>query len=165
MIRGLPEVPMGIKDAELRRHLIDMRECVKTLMGTLAPPAVPSNAKVTAQPLGNLVQWTRGISSDYHELLISSTPSTANAQVLDVGDSASYFHNVGDSGVKYFYWIRARKFTGARSLNVLAGSGTTLSSTSTVTPPTPPPSSQIQAKNQQTGHIEPITQPGRVETA
>jgi len=165
MIRGLPEVPFGIKDPQMRRWAIDIHECVKTMMGTLAPPAVPSNAKVTAQPLGNLVQWTRGISSDYHELLISSTPSTANAQVIDVGDSAQYFDNVGDTGVNRFYWIRSRKFTGARSLNVFAGNGTTLASTATVTPPTPPPSSQIQAKNQQTGHVEPITQPGRVETA
>lgn len=165
MIRGVPEVPFAIKDPQLRQFLIDMRECVKTLHGTLAPPAVPSNAKVTAQPLGNLVQWTRGISSDYHELLISSTPSTKDAQVVDVGNSASYFDNVGDSGIQRHYWIRSRKFTGARSLNVFAGNGTTLASTATVTPPTPPPASQIQVQNQQTGHIEPITQPGGVKTA
>ncbi len=165
MIRGVPEVPFGIKDPQVRQHLIDMRECVKTLMGTLAPPAVPSNAKVTAQPLGNLVQWTRGISSDYHELLVSSTPSTQKAQVVDVGNSASYFDNIGDTGIQRFYWIRSRKFTGARSLNVFAGKGTTLASTATVTPPIAPPSSQIQALNTQTGHIEPITQPGRVESA
>lgn len=165
MIRGLPEVPFGIKDPQLRQHLIDMRECVKSLMGRLAPPTTPSNPKVTAMPLGNLVQWTRGINSDFHELLISSTPNVGEAQVIDVGDSAQFFDNVGNKNIKRFYWIRSHKFSGPRSLKVFAGSATTLDSTSLVTPPAPPPSSQMQAENIATGHIEPITQPGRVETA
>ena len=165
MIRGVPEVPFGIADPQHRQFLIDLRECVKSLMGTLAPPTPPSNPKVTAQPLGNLVQWTRGISSDYHELLVSSTPNIQNAQVIDVGNSPQYLDSVGDKNIQRFYWIRSRKFTGARSRNIFVGKSTTLDSTSLVTPPTPPPSSQIQVDNTQTGHIEPITQPGRVETA
>lgn len=162
MIRGLPEVPMGISDPQMRRWAVDMRECVKSLVGTFSPPSPPTNVKVTPQAFGNLIQWTRGLNSDYHEVLIGSTPNIGAAVVQGVGNSAQYFDQVGQVGIKRFYWVRAHKNTGARSPEVATGAATTLASGTGVNPPPAPPATQDPARNTRTGHIDPRTHPGQV---
>lgn len=152
--RGIPEVPLGL-DQGLRRHLQDMREVVIQLRESLAPPSVPSNLKVTAQAFSNLVQWTRSINADFFEVLWSSTPNLQQANIVNVGNSAQWVDQVGQSGIQRFYWVRARKNTGPRSLEIGPQSGTTLASGTGVTPPAPPPPSQEVVKNPQFNRPEP----------
>lgn len=167
--RGIPEVPLlkarTIVDqkgqshlvleysSELRRHLQDMREVVVQLRANQVPPTVPTNVKVTPEAFSNLVQWTRSVNADYYEVLWAPNSNIANAQVVNVGSSAQWTDNVGNSGVTRFYWVRARKNTGAVSNPSNPLSGTTLASNAGVTPPAPPPQSQNQVIDQRTGHI------------
>lgn len=146
--RGIPEVPMGL-DQGLRRHLTDVREVLIQLRGSLAPPTVPSNLRVTSQAFGNLVQWTRSVNADFFEVLWSNTPNLQQANIIDVGNSAQWIDHVGNSAVQRFYWVRAAKKTGPRSLELGPQAGTTLASNSGVTPPTPPPPSQEVVKQPQ----------------
>lgn len=146
--RGVPEVPMGIEQG-LRRHLVDMREIVIQLRESLSPPTVPSNLKVTPQAFSNLVQWTRSLNADFFEVLWSSTPNLQQANIVNVGNSAQWVDQVGNSGITRYYWVRAAKNTGPRSLEIGAATGTTLASGAGVTPPPPPPASQQIVKQPQ----------------
>lgn len=150
---GIPEIPMGV-DRQTRRTLIDMRRVLINLRGQNAPPSNPSNVKVTAQAFGNLVQWTRGLNSDFHEVLWNTTSSIAGAHVVNVGDSAEWKDSIGQSGITKFYWVRAAKANGARSVEIAGGSATTLASNVGVNQPAPPPQSQSQYTNLQTGGID-----------
>ena len=146
--RGIPEVPMGL-DQGLRRHLVDMREVVLQLREAMSPPTIPSNLKVTSQAFSNLVQWTRSINADFFEVLWASTPNLQQANIVNVGNSAQWVDQIGNNGITRFYWVRAVKTTGPRSLEVGPQSGTTLASNSGVTPPAPPPPSQQVVKQPQ----------------
>lgn len=146
--RGIPEVPMGLEQG-LRRHLQDMREVVIQLRENMAPPTVPSNLKVTAQAFSNLVQWTRSVNADFFEVLWGTTPNLQQANIVNVGNSAQWVDQVGNVGIQRFYWVRAAKNTGPRSLEAGPQSGTTLASNAGVTPPAPPPPSQEVVKQPQ----------------
>ena len=152
--RGVPEVPLGLAPA-LQAHLQDVREVLLQLRATQAPPSVPQNVQVTPQAFGNTLQWSRSVNADYYEVLHSTTPNIANATVVNVGNSASYTDTVGKNGIQKWYWIRAHKLTGPRSLETMPVSATTLASGTAVTPPTPPPSSRVIVQNQQFNRKEP----------
>lgn len=152
--RGLLEVPIKLDpgDAQYRRLLVEMRESIVKLRATQAPLPTPSNFRATALPFGVLLQWTRVTGADYYEVLWNTSADATKANVQGVGDSAQYIDQVGQSGIKRFYWLRARKFTGAGSALNGPLSATTLVSTPGVTPPAPPPPGQIIVIDQQTGH-------------
>lgn len=150
--RGVPEVPMvhGMT-TQHRRFLQDLRESVIDLRQNQAPLAPPTNVRVTPQSFGNLVQWTRSTGADYFEVLWNTSASVINSQVVDVGDSAQWQDVIGQSGVKRYYWVRAHKRTGARSLEAGPGIGTSLAAGTGVNPPTPPPPGRSQAIDERTG--------------
>lgn len=152
--RGLPEVPMKIdpNDQGFRRLLVEMRQTIVQLRAAQAPLAAPTNFKATALAFGAILQWTRTVNCDYYEVLWNTTPDATRANVHGVGDSAEWIDHIGQSGVKRFYWLRGRKYTGAAS--VLNGplNITTLASNVGVAPPTPPPPGQIVVVDQKTGH-------------
>jgi hypothetical protein len=168
--RGIPEVPMlptkSIVDrngqthqvmsdtVQLRRWMVDMREQMIALRASQNPPGLPSNLKVTPQAFSNLVQWSRGVDADFHEVLWNTSPTVINATVVNVADSAQWTDNVGQAGVKRYYWVRSHKNTGSRSLEVGPQSGTTLAAGTGVAPPTPPPQGVQQVINQRTGGRE-----------
>lgn len=142
---------------EHRRFLVDLREQVVQLRLRQAVPDTPTNLKATGQAFQNLVQWTRSGDADYYEVLHATTPSLldVNLQTTDVGNSAMWQDRVGDTGVQKFYWVRARKRTGASSLEVGPVDATTVASATGVTPPTPPPPSNILVIDKTTGRVIP----------
>ena len=153
-IRGVREIPVGI-DRDLRDFLVDLQEQVKSLRGTQQPLAQPTNFKVTPMAFGNLLQWTRVTGAEYYEVLWSTTADNTKSNIVGVGDSAQWFDNIAQVGVKRFYWVRGRKYLGASSPLTPGFSGTTLASNVGTNPPTPPPASHILILDQQSGHVIP----------
>lgn len=148
MIRGIPEVPLGIKDAALRRHLQDMRECLLEIRSSQAPPNQPSNFKITPQAFGNLIAWTRAVNADFYEVLWNTTPQIKGAVIVSVGNSQQWMDNIGQAAVKRWYWVRSGKNTGARSIEIGPIAGTSLAAGTGVTPPTVPVSHQVPVLDQ-----------------
>lgn len=149
--RHIPEVPRHL-DAATQDLLVAMRETIIQLRNTQAPLSSPTNFKVTPLAFANLLQWTRVINANYYEVLWNTTPNLATANVQGVGDSPSWVDHVGNAGITRYYWVRARKFTGAASVEAGALTGTTLASATGVTPPAPPPAGQIIVVDKSTGH-------------
>jgi len=145
---------------QLRRYLVDLRTFVHKLAGNSSPPGLPLNLKVTPQAFGNLVQWSRGTGADFHEVLWNTQPTVINANVVPVQNAAQWTDNVGQVGVKRFYWVRAVKQTAlhavTRTVEVGPIAGTTLAAAAGVNPPTPPPAGVNQATNLRTGGREPL---------
>lgn len=146
-------------DPQLRRALVDMREQLLQLRKRLTVPDPITNLKATAQAFSNLIQWTRSADGDYYEVLHALTPALndPHLQTTDVGNSALWLDHVGQSGIKKFYWVRTRKRTGASSLEVGPVNATTLISATGVTPPVPPPPSNILVLDKSTGRVIPYT--------
>ena len=154
-IRGIPEVPLGL-EPQTRRYLQDLRQNLVDLVGQIAPPSAPTNLKVTPQSFSNEVQWTRSIGADYYEVIWNTSASLTGGspQVVNVGDSAQWTDNVGQSGITRFYWVRARKNSGVRSVELGPKSGTTLVSGTGVAPPNPPSQGQEIVTNQTNNRLE-----------
>jgi hypothetical protein len=148
--RGIPEVPLGI-EPQLRRHLTDIRQQLLDLRARQAPPDVPTNLNVTAQAFSNLIQFTRSADADYYEILVSNSPDIHQSFVVDIGNSPQWVDHIGAAAVKHFYWVRARKRTGARSIENGPVIATTLGSAIGVIPPVPPPPGHIIVIDQTTG--------------
>lgn len=173
--RGIGELPQQsirtIVDKDGTKHqvsvwtpqhqgfLMDLREQILQMRQRLTIPDAPTNVKATAQAFSNLVQFTRSSDADYYEVLHSPTPSLKDPalQVSPIGNGASWVDHVGNAGVTVFYWVRARKNTGATSLEVGPAKATTLAAAAGVTPPTPPPPSNIIVTDQSTGRQIPYT--------
>jgi hypothetical protein len=149
--RGIPEVPLNI-DPQHRRFLVDLREMVVQLRENQSPPTVPTNFTVTAQGFQNLLQWTRSINADFFEVLWSSSPLLSSAVVVPVGNAQSWVDSIGQVNIKRYYWVRAAKNTGPRSVEVGPVIATTLASGTGVTPPRPPVPSQTVVQDQRTGY-------------
>ena len=153
MSRGIRQIPIGI-DMQTRLVLQDMKAEIERMRSSQAPPDVPSNLKVTPQAFSNLVQWTRSTTADFFEVLWSPTPNLSQATVVNVGNSQQWSDQVGNTGVQRWYWVRSRKNSGSRSLEVGPQKGTTLASNAGVTPPTPPVDGQRRVLNRLTGRPE-----------
>ena len=153
-IRGVGEIPFGI-DPQLRRTLTDHRQVTLALRGAQAVPPSPSNFKVTPQSFANLLQWTRAVGSDFTEVLWNTVPNKTTANIVNVGNSAQWTDNVGQNAILRWYWVRAGKNNGARSIESKALSGTTLASGTGVNPPTPPPAGQAQRIDPRTAQRKP----------
>jgi hypothetical protein len=155
MTRGIGEIPFGTGMSAITRQMMVSNRAVSLKnQKAQAPPSPPSNLKVTAQPFGNLVQWTRSADADSQELLIGATPSTAAATIINVGNTCKYVDNIGQSGITHFYWVRSVKTSGQRSTEIGYVTGTSLASNMGVTPPIAPPPAQVQVFNSQLGRID-----------
>jgi len=161
LTQKIPEVPMDPHiSPQHRSWMVEVRKAIEQLRGQNAPPGLPSNLKVTPQSFGNLIQWSRGTNADYHEVLWNTVPTVTTAQVVPVSDAAQWVDNVGQSGVKRWYWVRGVKQVAlhavTRTVEVGPIAGTTLAAGTGVAPPTPPPSGVNQALNRRTGGYEPL---------
>lgn len=151
--RNIPEVPTHLDNGPQHRALlVAMREQIHQLTGRLAIPQPPTNVVATAQAFQNLIQWTKSTDADYYEVMSSATPNQQDhsSVIVDVGDSAQYQDRIGNNVTRY-YWIRARKLTGATSNWSSMVTATALGSAAGVTPPTPPPPGNIIVQDQVTG--------------
>jgi len=156
--RGIPEVPLtGWPSNQHRDLIINLREQLLQLRQRQAVPDAPTNLKGTAQAFSALIQFTRSADADYYEVLHAIKPNLTDPSVtsVDIGNSASWVHQVGNVGIANFYWVRARKTTGASSLEVGPIAVTTLGSAAGVTPPAPPPPANILVLDKSTGRVIP----------
>jgi hypothetical protein len=167
--RGIPEVPMPsirrITDKNGKTHevsefteqhrtfLVDIREQILQLRKRQTVPDAPSNFKATGQGFNNLIQFTRSADADYYEVLHALTPSLMDPQlqVTDIGNSAIWTDHLGQPNITKFYWIRARKRTGASSLESGPVKATTVASNVAVPVPPPPPPGNIIVIDRSTG--------------
>lgn len=167
--RGVPEIPQQvfktIKDKDGTVHSVsvltpqhqqffqDIREQLLQLRGNQAVPDPITNLKATGQAFSNLIQFTRSGNADYYEILHSPTPSLKDPalQVTGIGNSASWVDHIGQAAITAFYWVRARKNTGATALEVGPVKAVTLVAATGVTPPPPPPPGNIIVLDQSTG--------------
>jgi len=150
MPRGIREVPTHL-DATTQAFLSDLRENIVALRQQQAPPTTPSNLVVTPVAFGNLVQWTRPLNSDFSEVLWNTTANLQTAQIVPISDAAQWVDHIGQVGVTRFYWVRAARNNGTRSLIFGPKSGTSLASNVGVNPPPPPP--PYQGGNRGQGQI------------
>lgn len=156
-----PEVPLlPGHPPQLRNFLVEVRKTLIQLQGTVASPGLPLNLKVTPQAFSNTIQWSRGYGADYHEVLWNTVPTVNNANVVPVQNGQQWTHNVGQSGQKFYYWVRAVKQAAphaiTRTIELGPIAGTTLASNAGVAPPVPPPSGVNQVLDQRTGGREPL---------
>jgi len=165
--RGVYEVPINkvkvtvdwekrkvtVDDKPLHDFLVDLRETVVQLRATQAPLPVPTNFRGTALAFAALLEWTRVQGADYYEILWNSTPTLITATVQGVADSQRWIDNVGQTGIKRFYWVRARKFTGAKSAEAGSVAVTTLAAAAGVAPVAPPPPGHVIVTDSTSGHI------------
>lgn len=72
-------------------------------------PATPiSNFRVTPQPGGNLIDFTRS-DGDSYTLYINSAPSINLATLVQLGTSNRYTHAVGSAGIQLWYTVQTNK--------------------------------------------------------
>lgn len=138
----IPAVPIGLAP-QLFSFLQHMRSHLNAISATSAPPSPASNLTVTPSSLGNIIHFTAGDNATNHVLLISTTPtwdpSRSGNSVIDLGHSNEFYHHVGQSGVKRYYSIVARR-NGASATPTAPASGATLAyNVAAATPPFVPP--------------------------
>lgn len=173
--RGIQEVPqqstirivgkdgtvhnVSVLTPQHQQFMVDMREQVLQMRQRLTIPDIPTNLRATGQAFSNLIQWTRSSDADYYEVEHSLTPSLSDPQlqITAVGNSAQWVDHVGNSGIKKYYWVRARKYTGATSREAGPANATTVVSATGVTPPPPPPPANILVRDATTGRVIPYT--------
>jgi hypothetical protein len=151
--RGIREVPNNL-DTDLFNFLTDIRAQVVALTGNQAPLSPPTNLKATAQSFAITIQFTR-TDADYFEILWSMAPTLNNAAVVDIGNSNQWTDNVGQAAITKYYWVRARRNTGAVSAAAGPVKATTLASGTGATPAsaTSPPPSSILVVDKTTGQV------------
>ena len=141
---------------QLRNFLVDVRENLVALRGNLTQAiGQPSNFTVTPTALSNLIQFSRSSDADFYEVLWNSVPTLATAQVTTIGNTGQWQDYIGKAGVTRYYWVRSRKHTGGKSLEVGPISATTLGSTAGVTVPVAPPAAHILILDSETGRTIP----------
>jgi hypothetical protein len=155
LTEGISDVPVDIdpKDPMFRRLLISLRNTVVQLRSAQAPMAAPSNFRGTALAFAALIEWTRITNADYYEILWNTTANLKTATVQGVGDSQRWVDNVGKDAITRYYWVRARRFSGAKSTETGPAVVTTLAAATGTAPKQPPVPGHIQVTDQRTGHI------------
>jgi hypothetical protein len=139
--------------------LTNMRQQVTQLTARLAIPDPPTNLKATAQAFANFIQFSRSGDADYYEITMALKPNLNDPSVVikDIGNSNSYSDQIGNVGITKYYWVRARKMTGASSIQVGPVKATTLASATGSNQPNPPAAGNILVLDASTGTLLPYT--------
>jgi hypothetical protein len=171
--RGIPEIPIVQprqivgKDGTVHmvheftpQHyqvMVQMRQQMLQIIGNQTAPPAPTNLKVTGQGLSNLVQFTRVSNADTYEVAHAATSSLDDPHLVitSIGNSQQWADVVGSSGVTVFYWVRARKATGAASDWTGPVKAATGVATVGVPSATPPPPDSIVVVDTRTGNQYP----------
>ena len=145
-------------NAQLRDHLQDLRESVKSLQGQVVQnPQQPSSFTATGTGLGILLQWTRSAQNVSYQVLWNTAPSLINAHTVSLGNVGQFQDFIGTANVKRWYWVRGLTASGVQSLLVGPVSATSQAAAGGPPPPTPPPPSNIIVVDQTTGQQIPYT--------
>lgn len=125
-------------DTKLRKLLVQMRNAILQLSGSVEPLDVPTNLQVTPVAGGNKVRFTRS-NGDGYKLVISKTAAITDGYTLQLGNTTEYNDNVGAGAERRWYWVIAYAANKPESTPVGPVSGVTLAlGTSTVIPDPPP---------------------------
>jgi hypothetical protein len=121
---------------------------VNNIRVQLIPPTLVSNFRVTPQPGGNLIDFTRS-DGDNYTLYINTTPSIDLATLVRLGSSNQYTHSVGVGGLTFYYAVRANK---GNLVGDVSGwvSGITLGLAVPATTPDPIPATEFPFEDQST---------------
>lgn len=112
---------------------------INVLQTSVVAPNPPTNVQVTPIANGNLIEFTRS-NGDSYSLYRNTVNSFKGSQRFDLGLAASYTDVYGTSGVKLYYWVKAKLGQLASTL-VGPVAGTTLSQASNVVQPVTPAAS------------------------
>lgn len=131
------------------------------IQGLAFIPATPvNNLRVTPQPGGNLIDFTRTDGESY-TLFINTTPSLNLATLVELGTSNRYTHAVGIGAVKYWYTVKTNKgnLVGPFSL---WKDGTTLAVGTPAAAVVPPAATEFPFQDQETDSVA-VTVPAGVD--
>lgn len=148
---GKPNFPRGVPldQDSFNRWVIN---AIDNLQAALLPPGTVTNLRVTPQPGGNLIDFTRSDGESY-TLYINTTASVNLSERVRLGQSNRYTHTIGLGGVKYYYAVKANK--GALSGEVSPWvSGITLGLAVPAVNPTPVAATEFPFQDQETQAVE-----------
>lgn len=151
--RGIREVPSDMPP-HWRNFLTDVRQALTDTYNPKQGLITPTNFRGTALAQAAHLQWTRS-NGDYYEVLWSETADVTHANIVDVGDSAQWTDPVGNAAHARWYWVRAARFHGEKSIEAGPVKITTLAAGTNVAVPTPPPASTTVTKNPTSGNLGP----------
>lgn len=142
-------------DPQTRNLLNQMRDAIIKKGTDPAQARTIPTLIVTPAALSNVLQWTM-TDADSYTVFASRTNDISAASIIDVGNSNTFHHFVGNSGVTVFYWVQSiRSTVSVNSPPFGPKSGITLAAGATVTVPPPPPPSDAPAIDPGTGHVRP----------
>jgi hypothetical protein len=147
MKRALPEVPAHL-DSATRIFLTQMRNAVIDMQKGATPPDAVTNLRAIPIAGGVIIQFTRPLNADSYTLYWNKLPEIGSATPVDIGAAAQYQDNIGDGGVRRYYFIKAKR-SGMESLPAGPVTATSLAlNTPAVVPDPPPPSTNLVTDDQ-----------------
>lgn len=87
-------------------YLSDLDQIVRPQLSAVPAPQPVTNLKVTPLAGAVLVQFTRSNATNFR-LYMGSSPDQSKASIVDLGTNNQYSDNVGQGGVKRYYWVQA----------------------------------------------------------
>ena len=124
-------------------------------------PATPvNNTRVTPQPGGNLIDFTRTDGESY-TLFINTTPSINLSTLVELGTSNRYTHAVGIGGLKFWYAVKTNKGNLVGPLSDWKD-GTTLALTTPAAAVVPPVATDFPFEDQETESVA-VTVPSGID--
>jgi hypothetical protein len=131
------EIPPNLDWGMLRRRLVEMRAVLLKLEKTTSAPRAVKNLTATAKAGGVIIQFTR-TDGDRYVIYRNSIQELNGAVRFELGNTGYYSDDIGTSGQKRYYWVRAIK---GSMESVLAGpvNATTLGLGVEITQPAAPP--------------------------
>jgi len=156
---GKPNFPSGVPlDVDnFNRWVVN---AISNLQSAFIPPTTVTNLRVTPQPGGNLIDFTRSDGESY-TLYINTTGSVNLATHVQLGTANRYTHSVGKAGILYYYAVQAFKGSLAGEVSPWI-SGTTLGLAVPAAQPDPPPATEFPFVDQETDAVA-VTVPDGVD--
>ena len=148
---GRPALPMAVP-MDQQNFNQWVWSTLTNLSSQLTAPSLVSNLRVTPQPGGNLIDFTRS-DGDAYTLYLNTTASIDLATRVQLGTSNRYTHAVGVGGQLYYYAVRANKGNLAGSVSGWIA-GTTLAVGTPAVAVTPLPATEFPFKDQETDSTE-----------
>ncbi len=155
---GRPEIPWS-QD----RYGFDqwVYNTVLQLQDALVPLSTPTNLRATAMAGAIQIDFTRS-DADSYRIFWNTVPSINGANLIDVGNSNKYVDVIGADGVKRYFAVQGQK---GQVVSPYSGwvSATTLTLTTTITPPEPPASIETPTQDTSTASVSGVVgSPGQL---
>jgi len=147
----ISEIPSQMDWKTLRKILVEMRSGIHSVAAVTDPPRPVKNLTATAMAGSILIMFTR-TDGDNYVLYWNTTPSLNGSTRIELGNRGEYTDNIGDAGIKRYYFVRAKKRNGMESSIVGPVFATSLALNITITPPTRPPAVDEFVRSDEVGY-------------